>query len=335
MLDLGDCCSGVYPTVPQTPTSLTTTTTAAPATTTTTVTTEQPDIPDTITINAHTGNVQTLLATSSGSYLISVSTTDKRVNIWSESGNLVHTISLTNGDYHSIALTNAEDELVVVGLNGQVNFYRMSSFELSRSFQVKGRINSLIFNPSKDEQLIAGGDNQIIIIDVDKQSTTKTITGGITNVNNLAFDQSLTLFSSSMFTTTISKWDIQKGTLAGKLQGHVGGINHLIFDKTMQYLVSCGFDKTVKLWNTQKMSLVKSMTGHTNSVLSVASGSNGQLFSGSYDNTIKIWDLGKAQLIKSIDVDISANRMLVTSKDKLVAGAIQGKIKIQSISNLL
>ncbi|MCB1275559.1 protein kinase [Prosthecobacter sp.] len=145
--------------------------------------------------------------------------------------------------------------LAVAGFGGQVLFMNVETWTLKGDVKlaaVRGQgISSLAFSP--DGRRVACGcvfiDPQVKILDVEKCTTERVLSGHTGFVAGLAFSPDGKTLASASADQTVKIWDVETWTERGTHLGHTDEVWSVDFSPDGAKVVSSGKDKRIEVWS--------------------------------------------------------------------------------------
>lgn len=203
----------------------------------------------------------------------------------------------------SVALAH-NGNMITVGEEGTVKEWLIDSARLLRSKKISGvRLDSMLYNPIRDQLLITSAEENIFLVSFDKLSLRRQIVGFHDEVYSCALvgkeESHLAVASNTkeirLYDT--ETWDCQL------VEGHsesVLCVATALFNRRL--VASCSKDNSIIIWRLSSASddkpcvlePIARATGHTNSVNALCFSHAGKrpfLLSVSTDTTIKLWPL--------------------------------------------
>ncbi|WKX94995.1 hypothetical protein Q1695_011892 [Nippostrongylus brasiliensis] len=194
--------------------------------------------------------------------------------------------------------------LITVGEEGTIKEWVIDSARLVRSLKISSaRLDSLAYNPIRNELLITSEEENIFIFSFDDMVLKRQIVGFHDEVYSCALagkeESCLAVASNSkeirLYDTQTLNCQLVEGHTESVLCVATAPFNRLL-------LASCSKDNSIIVWKltisagekTSRLVPIARATGHTNSVNAVCFSSSNKrpfLLSVSTDNTIKLWSL--------------------------------------------
>lgn len=239
--------------------------------------------------------VGTLLA--SGSY-------DGCARVWTEEGELKHTMALHKGPLFSLKWNKKGNYILTGSVDQTTAVWNVETGKLVKQFTFHDAPTLDV--DWKDDEVFAScsTDKMIYMCSVNSNATCpmRTYEGHEDEINCLKFDPSGSLLASCSDDYTARIWSTKGTTMVHCLKEHTREVY------TMQWcpnvnrrlvLATASFDALVKLWDINTGRCLKTLSGHTDPVYSLAYSPNGQyLASGSFDRGLNIWSAKDGNLVK-------------------------------------
>jgi len=207
------------------------------------------------TLVGHDGYVRCVTVTPSGSHFASGGALDKKVTIWSESGE--------GGEWARVQV-----------LEDHTN-----------------AIDAVCFSPD-GKQLATGGDDKLINLYSFNEGSAilaHTLEGHTSFVASLSFSPDCKTLCSGSDDHSIKFWNPADGSLVKSIdQAHTNGVNSVSYSPNGRVLVSAGFDSTMKIWDAETFELKHTFEQEfdTNE-LTITADSN-YIVSANWDKTVRI-----------------------------------------------
>jgi len=219
--------------------------------------------------------------------------------------------------------------------------------------------------------LVSGGDDRIVIWNINEGEEIYTLTGHSASVTSVAISPDGETLASGSVDKTIRLWDLKTGQKIKTLSAPSLPVTCVAFHpKKNSVLFSGNMDKTVRVLDIETARIKRiyaehtegvtclavhpngqiiasgshdcsvivwsnyKFAGHSASVLCVAISPDGQtLVSGSQDKEIKVWNLSNGELLRTLTGHSAAVYSLVISPDgqTLVSGSEDTTIKVWNL----
>jgi WD40 repeat protein len=216
------------------------------------------------TIQAHTGGIAAVTCSQNGAVWAS-SSSDQTITLFTQSGELLHTLTGHHDIVRTIAFGQLGDRLLLASgsLDQTIRLWDVSEGTCLKTLSNNCAVLSLTWlldSDRPDRPLLASGGNDGVI----------------------------------------KLWDWQAATFL-KLEGHTDSIWSLATSPDGRTLVSGSDDRTLKCWDGKTGHLLRTLRGHDNRIWSVAVSPNGhQIASGSEDKTLKLWDSQDGHCLRTL-----------------------------------
>lgn len=236
----------------------------------------------------------TLLAT--GSY-------DGCARIWTETGELKHTLMMHKGPLFSLKwnkkgnyiLSGSVDKTTAVWNAETGRCLKQFSFHDAPTLDVDWRDNETFASCSTDKM--------IYWCSVESNTPLRTYQGHADEINCLKFDPSGNLLASCSDDYTAKIWSTKTSVLVHNLGEHTREVYTMQWCPSMHrrlVLATASFDSMVKIWDVNLGRCLKTLAGHTDPVYSLDYSPDGQfLASGSFDRCLNIWNAKDGTLLKT------------------------------------
>src|SRR5262249_7614271 len=153
----------------------------------------------------------------------------------------------------------------------------------------------------KQNILVAGGQNEVIILDVASGDLLGKLHGQFGKVTALAFNKSGDYLAVAGGSPGVSGevriyFFPPSGIPAGKpeyvIAAHKDLIHDLAFSPDGMTLATCSYDRLVKLWDATSGKELRTLKDHSDAVYGIAFSPDGKLLaSGSADRAVKVWEV--------------------------------------------
>ncbi|MEX0270623.1 NB-ARC domain-containing protein [Leptolyngbyaceae cyanobacterium UHCC 1019] len=225
------------------------------------------------TIQVHTGGIAAVAFSADGTRWAS-SSSDQTINLFTESGEHLQTLTGHSDIVRTIAFGRAGDRLLLASgsFDQTIRIWDVQTGNCLKILSDSGAVLSLTWLRNKllDTGLLEG----------DRADSWQLATGGDDGA--------------------IKLWDWQAATWTS-LEGHTDGIWSLALSPDGCTLTSGSGDRTLKCWDVQTGQLLRTLRGHHNRIWSVAVSPEGhQIASGSEDKTLKLWDSQTGQCLRTL-----------------------------------
>eukprot|EP00002_Diphylleia_rotans_P002155 TRINITY_DN11327_c0_g1_i1.p1 TRINITY_DN11327_c0_g1~~TRINITY_DN11327_c0_g1_i1.p1 ORF type:complete len:908 (+),score=203.67 TRINITY_DN11327_c0_g1_i1:76-2799(+) len=175
----------------------------------------------------------------------------------------------------------------------------------------------------------------VCLWDLRRNTVTKTMTGGKSEVTALARSQDGKLIASGHQDGSIIVWDANQGKLKSKLNGHKNAVTCMRFNASSSLLASGSKDTDVIVWDVIAEKGMFKLRGHKDIVTDVKLLENTRrLISSSKDTFIKVWDLdtqhctqtlvGHRSEVWSFDIN--------KSETKMISGSVDSDLRVWDLS---
>ncbi|MET0645310.1 MAG: caspase family protein [Pyrinomonadaceae bacterium] len=273
------------------------------------------------TLTGHADSVESLAYSPTAKLLVSGSE-DKTIRLWEvESGKPVRVLRGKTSKVSSVGFAHRAPMLAIGYRDSYIKLVDLEKGEGKTldarpastpdpknafaeafiEFQYGGLLEIAI---SPDDKLLASGNRDIKLWEVNSGRLLHTIPTGDTTVTSFAFSpDGSRLASNGVPTGVIRLWDTATGSKIRDLAGHDSPVNTLTFSPNGQLLASGGRDKTVRLWSLTDSKPIATLTGHDVQLYKVFFTTDGEkLISLSGDGAIRVWSVGTQQLLASFSI---------------------------------
>ncbi|CAM9408411.1 unnamed protein product [Pylaiella littoralis] len=236
----------------------------------------------------------TLLAT--GSY-------DGVARIWSQDGNLQHTLEAHEGPIFSLKWNDKGNYLLSGSSDKSAIVWDVARGDVQQQFRFHEAPTLDV--DWKDDLTFAtcSTDKAIHTCVVGEEYPRQTFTGHSDEVNAIKWDPSGSLLASCSDDYTAKIWKMGQTPCVHNLEEHDKEIYTIKWSPRPEkklLLASASFDATVKLWDVHAGKVVSTLQRHQDPVYSVAFSPSGDyLVSGSFAGHLYIWSVKDGTLVKS------------------------------------
>lgn len=235
----------------------------------------------------------TLLA--SGSY-------DGCARIWTEAGELKHTMSLHKGPLFSLKWNKKGNYLLTGSVDRKTAIWNAETGKLVKQFTFHDAPTLDVDWKDDDTFASCSTDKMIYMCSIDSSYPVRTYEGHEDEINCLKFDPSGGLLASCSDDYTARIWSTKSASMVHCLKEHIREVYTLQWCPNVNrrlVLATASFDALVKIWDVNTGRCLKTLSGHTDPVYSLAYSPNGQfLASGSFDRCLNIWSSKDGSLVK-------------------------------------
>ncbi len=304
-------------------------------------------------LEGHSQQVNAVTVSENGE-LITTSSDDKTVKIWSQKGDLIKTFTGEKAQVNPISWRKNGSNQEIINPNVEPNNISINN-------------NNYLVNINDETivQLRSKSDNQLI-----NEYSHQAL------VNSVSLSADGNLLATATLDGQVNIWS-KDGILQQTLNGHVGEVLNVKFipgdnKKDSYKLISTGVDKTVRIWQvfnrysdqaesiysvaaspvsadrfaaadwndkikiwrnnpdgTQK--LIRTLSGHEDTISQIKYSPDGKLIASvSWDRTIKLWDVGSGALVNTLKGHQDGINTIAFSPDgqTLISGSEDQTIKL-------
>lgn len=254
------------------------------------------------TLEGHTNNIRSIIATSDGD-LVS-SSDDGSIRFWSLKGKCWRTIQAHSQLVWSIAISPDGSLIASGSVDNTIKLWDVHSGSSTATFQCQGSVSHVVFSPdglsSNGGKTLASSsyDRTVRIWDLATKRQLKTLPHNDW-VQSLVFADNLLITCSR--DNQIKYWNINTERVQTTIDSYSNGIWAIAVSPNAKHIVSTNDEQTIQLWNVAQNKIETVLTGHSKSIWSVAYSQNDQfLASASDDCTVRIWDVATKKLYRTI-----------------------------------
>eukprot|EP00746_Dinoflagellata_sp_MGD_P149408 gnl/MRDRNA2_/MRDRNA2_81441_c0_seq1.p1 gnl/MRDRNA2_/MRDRNA2_81441_c0~~gnl/MRDRNA2_/MRDRNA2_81441_c0_seq1.p1 ORF type:complete len:315 (+),score=1.39 gnl/MRDRNA2_/MRDRNA2_81441_c0_seq1:51-947(+) len=263
-----------------------------------------------MTINGHSGAVQTIKFSPDGKVLASGSC-DKFILLWQIFSNHFENYMKLVGHRNAILdlhFTPNGEQLISCSADSTVRAWDAQTGEMTKKMICNTPVNSCCIQPSKADLLVSGSDDGCSRIwDLRVKEPVQTIQGKYP-VTAVAFDQKDKTIYSGGIDNSIKVCDLRNKQVVFTLDGHADTITGLRVSPNGAYMLSNAMDNCLNVWDIRKnvkKRCVKTFTGHIQSsekdLLKCDWSPDGSRVAvGSGDHLVYIWDVASRQLMYTL-----------------------------------
>lgn len=284
--------------------------------------------------DAHFRGVKSLTTSKDGKYLFSISGKDAKLWDLKSGGRIVKTFSSYVGFESSIAFPGQ----IAYSDHGTLAIVNLSTLNVKeKELPIYGM--RLAWNPSNANQMAIGGYHRdrghdvILIFDIDKMSTLKTLdyTYNSFNVKHLVFDNDGYLFcyiGGWSNNKKLDKWDLKASRIVSSVSIT---LDHLKYDQKSESLITAGEDD-IKIWDSRTMEVVKtlSLSDHGKvQLIEIREGTGLMHSKHDFDGNSYLctWNLITKELVKKQPVEPEISSMAAFGNNSVALGFKYGSIK--------
>ncbi len=320
------------------------------------ITFSQPELPELVFQGSHSAQINTVIFTPDGKYLVS-SGQGGDVKIWEvNSGLLCRTISAHNGWLTPVALT-PDGTFAAVGCeDGAIRIWNLLNGKLDRILSTKSEsIYSVAISP--DGKILASGsaDKKLRIWDIAARRLLATQKAHSSFVSSIAFSADGKYLASSSFNEgKVKIWQIPSGRLQNVFEPfkfeHFKGddiqwVDQVLFCPVSGYLITSGHsinfdpkpgehsDDGVKIWDIANGTVLKSSLNEIISMNAAAISPDGKILAVNSANAILLYDLGIGECLGNLKGHTNGIETLAFSPDgtMLASGSKDETIRLWDV----
>lgn len=258
-------------------------------------------------LQGHRNSVLSVVFSTDGKKLASVSN-DTTVKVWdSRSGELLQTIQSQDSSFSAVAFSPNGKTLALSSCYRIIIWDEQSSVPL-RTLECPAPFNpmasySVAFSPDGKRLASTSSDTTIKLWDSQSGKLLLIFRGHQHVVHEVSFSLDRNRLMSASLDSTARVWDSQSGVLLQVLTrfDYMGLFIRLpvAFSQDGTMLASASHWE-IKVWNSRRGTPLKVFRGHKNLVTAVAVSLDGKMLaSGSDDMTIKLWDIQSGALLQT------------------------------------
>lgn len=169
--------------------------------------------------------------------------------------------------------------------------------------QHQGYVNSVVFSPASNEQLLSASDDGLALIwSLSKGTAEVRFAGHRGRVRQAVYShdgrQVLTVGEDK----SARLWDAQTGQQERRYEGHTWAVLCGAVSPDGSRIVTGSQDNTARIWDARSGEVLHTLAGHTASVTSVAFSVDGaRVLTGGQDRVAKLWDASTGKEIMTLN----------------------------------
>jgi transducin (beta)-like 1 len=227
---------------------------------------------------------------------------DGCTRIWTESGELKHTLSLHKGPLFSLKWNKEGNYLLSGSVDRTTAVWDTETGQCVKHFKVHSAPTLDVDWRDDTSFASCSTDKMIYLCSLYESGPIRAYEGHRDEINCVRFDHSSSLLASCSDDHTAKVWSVSSSTPIYDLREHTKEVYTMRWSpSTFRRLVlaTASFDATVKLWDINTGRCMQTLAGHTDPVYSLDFSPNGDyLASGSFDRCLCIWSVKDGKLLK-------------------------------------
>ena len=269
--------------------------------------------------------------------LLATATIDGKINIWTQEGILLQTLSGHTGEVTDLkfvpSINSDRYKLISVGVDKTARIWQV----FDRSGKLHKEIYSTAFSPISSNLYASAEKDDINIwrknVKGDR-TIIRTLPGHNKTISQIKYSPDGKTIASASWDNTVKLWDAEKGELINTLK-HKDAVNTIVFSPDNLTLISGTEDNNIYIWDiSAKPKIVKVLTEHTDSIKAVTVSPNGEIIaSAGYDNKIKIWSIA-GELLQTIKAhNLAITSLAFTPDSRIASSSWDNTVKLWSIAD--
>eukprot|EP01135_Chromosphaera_perkinsii_P010343 Nk52_evm15s2118 gene=Nk52_evmTU15s2118 len=274
-------------------------------------------------------DVTTLDWNSSGT-LLATGNYDGSARLWTQDGELKHTLSEHTMPVFSLKWNRKCDMLVSGSVDKSAIVWDTTSGTIKQKFSFHSAPVLDVDWRNNTSFASCSTDKKIIVCKLGETDPVKTFEGHTLEVNAIRWDGTGLLLASCSDDKTAKIWSLKQDTFVHNFTEHEKEIYTLKWRPNTSpepsYLATASFDNTVRLWDAEKGVCHSVLSAHSAPVYSVAYSPDGKyLASGSIDKMVHVWSVKEGKVVKSYRGDGGVFEVCWNSRGDRVAAGLSNK----------
>jgi transducin (beta)-like 1 len=248
-------------------------------------------------------NDVTTMDWNSAGTLLGTGSYDGCARIWTEAGELKHTLSLHKGPLFSLKWNQAGNYLLSGSVDKTTAVWEAETGRCVKHFKVHNAPTLDVDWRDNTSFASCSTDKMIYLCSLEESGPLRAYEGHRDEINCIRFDSSSSLLASCSDDGTAKVWSVSSSSPVYDLREHSKEVYTLRWSpSTFRRLVlaTASFDASIKLWDINTGRCIQTLEHHSDPVYSLDFSPNGEfLASGSFDRCLCIWSVKDGTLLKT------------------------------------
>eukprot|EP00004_Rigifila_ramosa_P017705 TRINITY_DN4327_c0_g1_i1.p1 TRINITY_DN4327_c0_g1~~TRINITY_DN4327_c0_g1_i1.p1 ORF type:complete len:464 (-),score=74.59 TRINITY_DN4327_c0_g1_i1:13-1404(-) len=228
--------------------------------------------------------------------------------IWSDSGELLHSLEHHHGPVMAVQWNNKGDLLLTGGADRGAVVWDGKTGSLKQEFGTNGHPVLDVDWRNNTTFAMCSTDRLVRVWKLGETLPSQTLSGHADEVNAVRWDSSGTLLASCSDDTTVRIWTRRQNSSLYTLSDHLKSVSTVRWSPTgagsanpskSLYLASASFDATVKLWEPELGTCLHTLQRQGDPVYALSFSPDGDyLATGSFEGNILVWSTKHGKLVR-------------------------------------